>query len=71
MFTKFEYFKKRAEILASQCEDIQEKYQTENNMKIHLLNKVRELEGQYVSSTAEVIQHRKDAFVIYKDNIDF
>ena len=63
MYTKFEYFKKTADLLGSKCEDIEEKNRAESTMKKYLLNKVHELEGLHINSSTEVIQHRKEVVV--------
>lgn len=63
LYVKYEYFKKHSDSLASQCEDAEEKCKAETEMKRHFLNKVRELEGMYMSSSAEVVQHKKEAVV--------
>jgi len=71
LYTKFEYFKKHSNGLASQYDDIKEKYKAESDMKKHFLNKVRELESMYMSISAEVIQYKKDAVVSINSNIEF
>ena len=70
LHTKFEYFKGRCDTLASQCEDLEAKYQAESGMKKYLLVKARELEGMYMSTSTEIIQHRKEVAVsLYETTI--
>ncbi len=47
----------------STCEDLEAKYQSEGNIKKYLVNKVKELEGLNISTSTEVIQHRKEVAV--------